>query len=210
MIRTRNFCFLKKSASRAASEKGVTIAEMLIVVVILMILSTISIALASNYKRRYKSEDQSLTLLDNMREASQLALTKRRVFRVEINSGTNRLHLIDENGTNPDVILKSIPLEPINEIRMDTAPTGIGVPVPPNYAPAVYAAGIWTARFNSDGSVVDPAGVPVSATIFVWPPQDPGSADARADIEVRAVTIFGGSGATRYWKYDGTAFMPYQ
>jgi len=28
-------------------------------------------------------------------------------------------------------------------------------------------------------------------------------------LEVRAITIVGGSGAVRYWRYNGTQFVPF-
>ncbi|MGH9948551.1 MAG: hypothetical protein ACRD6X_15340 [Pyrinomonadaceae bacterium] len=226
MSRTRNFFHFKYiGGSSAATQAGFSIVELFVVVLILLVLTTISIALAANYKQHYKSEDQSLLIMDNMREASQLALTKRRTYRVEIDQTANTFNIIDENGPNPNALVKSLPLEPISNIRMDAAPTGIVAPAPPDYAPAVYAADtighqsggptvigniVWAARFRSDGSVVDAAGVPVSATIFVWPPLAPANTSARYDREVRSLTIFGGSGSMGYWKYDGATFVPYQ
>jgi hypothetical protein len=123
--------------------------------------------------------------------------------------------------------IKAIPLEAAGEVRMDQIPTGISKPIPPDYGNAVFATdtighkrgttivighNVWAARFKSNGSVVNAAGTPVSANLYVWAPLSPGSPTPlpRSKNEVRAITIFGGTGAVRYWKHNGTAFIPVQ
>lgn len=209
------------------SESGFSIIELVIVLVIIAILSAISLPYIYNYKKLYKSEDQSLKVMDLMREAAQLALTRRRLMRFELDLTDNAVLIIDGNGPGPadDTQIKSIPLEPVREIRMDQIPAGVTKPVPPNYTDIAFVADItghlvggstvtghtvWQIGFLPDGSVVNTANVPVSANIYIWPPVTAGSGTARNPKEIRAITMFGGSGAIRYWKYDGTTFVPYQ
>ena len=217
---------LKDSRRRKKANNGFTLIELLIVVTIVVILTAISLPYIYNYKRLYKSEDQALKLMDLMREANQLALNRRHNFRVEIDLTDNALLLIDEASGAAGKQVKSLPLESPADIRIDVNPTGITPPNPPNYANATFATdtvghtaqtssttitghNIWVARFRSDGSVVNSAGAPVSATIYSWPPKTSGGTTARNTNEVRAVTLYGGSGAVRYWKYNGTAFQAY-
>lgn len=199
--------------------RGYSLIEIVVVVVIIMILMAMALPQLVNFKKRYKSEDQAIKVMDLMREASQLALTKRRVIRFELDrSDTTRtvVRLIDENGSGAadDVLLKTVPLEPMSEVRMDAAPDGVSVPAPPNYPEAVFASNVWSVSFTNTGTVVSPGGTPVSATIYSWPPKsvpwDPNDLTPRSMFEVRAITIYGGSGAVRFWKHDGTAFVPYQ
>ena len=208
---------------------GFSVIELLVVLSILTILSAFSIPYILNYKKAYKSEDQSLKIMDLMQETAQLALTKRRTMRLEIDLTANAILVIDERfpdpvtGLNePDRLIKSIPMERPLDVRVDVAPTGVARPIPPDYANAVYAAdarghlvgaatvinnNVWMARFLRDGSVVNTAGNPLNATLFVWPPLTFGNAAAKTANEVRAITIFGGSGAVRYWKYNGATFV---
>ncbi len=205
-------------------ENGFSALELLIVVAIILVLSAISIPFFYNYTRLYKSEDEALKLMDNMREASQLALAKRRTFRLEIDITDNTLLIIDENGAAADTLVKSIPLENTLEVRMDKIPNGVTKPVPPNFANAAFiddALGhkvgattvinhkVWAARFNSDGSVVTAANLPVNVNLYVWPPSEANSDVPRNKVEVRSLTIFGSTGAVRYWKHNGTSFVPY-
>lgn len=213
-------------AKRQRDMKGISVVELIIVLVIISILTAISIPYIYNYKKLYKSEDQALKVMDLMREANQLALVKRRTFRFEIDLTDNKALIIDENSTGAadDKELKAIPLEPTRDVRMDAAPTGVTAPNPPNYNDAAFATdsvghksggttvnnhNVWVARFKTDGSVVKTNDTLVSATLYFFPPLTPGNANPRIIKEVRAVTIFGGSGAVRYWKHDGTTFQPY-
>lgn len=160
--------------------------------------------------------------MDMMQEASQNALTRRRTFRFEIDLTDNEAKIIDEAGTNPDIVIKSIPLDKVVDVRVDIIPTGVTRPNPPNYNNAVYAAdtlghmdgstsvtnhNVWAVRFQRDGSSVNAAGLPVSATLFVWPPASFGSSVPRNTKEIRAITLFAPSGAVRFWKYNGSTFV---
>lgn len=206
---------------------GFSLMELLIVLSVIAILTAISIPYLFQYQRLYQSEEQARKLMDLMQEANQLALNRRRTIRFEIDLTDNAALLIDENtvGTAADdTLIKSMPLLSTGEIRVDTNPSGVTRPNPPNYANATFTNdtlghkvgsatvtnnSVWAARFRSDGSVVTAGNVPISATIFLWPPRTPGNAAARDNGEVRAITLFGGSGAVRYWKYNGTTFNAY-
>ena len=213
-------------AARRDKTSGFSMIELVIVLVIILILSAISLPYIFNYQRRFKAEDQALQVMDFMREANQLALNKRRTMRLEIDLTDNKLLLIDEKepGASDDTEVKAIPLESTLEVRMDQIPTGISKPNPPNYNDAAYAidtighkrAGttvnghnVWAARFKSDGSVVNAAGTLISANLYIWAPVAAGNTNPRNKKEVRAITMFGGSGAVRYWKHDGTNFVAY-
>ncbi len=217
---------MKKRKQQARSiDKGFSIVELLVVIGVIAILSAISLPYIVNYKTRYKSEDQALKTMDLMREAGQLALTRRRTIRLEIDLTDNAVLLIDENGSDPDTLIKKIPLESANEVRVDTIPQSVNKPNPPNYSDIVFSVdsighmagstpvighSVWGVRFRSDGSVVNATNVLVNSNIYFWPPVSPGSSTARSLGEVRAVTIAGGSGAVRYWKHNGTTFIPHQ
>lgn len=216
-------CRKKRRATQSTA--GFSLMELLIVFAVLAVLTAVSLPYLYSSRTLYRSEDQALKVMDLMREAGQLALTKRRTFRLEIDLTDNALLIIDENGSAaPDTLVKSIPLEPAGEVRMDTIPTGVTKPDPPDYNDAVFAADtlghergggtvmghtVWAARFESNGSVVNAADIPISVNLYLWPPKAAGDDAPRRISEVRAITMFGGSGAVRYWKYDGAGFLPY-
>lgn len=209
----------------AKTAKGFSIVELIVVLSVLAIMTAISIPYIWNYKKVYKSEDQALKMIDLMREAGQLAVTKRRTVRYEIDLTDNAILLIDQSTSASGVLIKKVPLEMTKDVRVDTIPATVTKPSPPNYNDAVFATdavghlvgastvtghNVWAARFKSDGSVVTSADIPMSANIYVWPPISAGSTTARSKPEIRLITMFGGSGAVRFWKHDGTNFVASQ
>jgi len=219
---------LNKLKARSAKYDGFSAIELLIVVALITVLAAISIPYFYSFTRAYKSEDEALKLLDNIREASQLALAKRRTFRMEVDLTANAILIIDENGpasAADDKIVKSIPLEDMREVRMEQIPTGVTRPVPPDFTDAVFdedvtghlndagdtiiGNNVFAARFRSDGSVVKADGLPLNTNLYLWPPADGGGTNPRVISQVRALTLYGNTGAVRYWKHNGTAFVPY-
>jgi len=212
-----------RSAARRDAQAGFSVAELLIVLAVMAILIAISIPMLSSYRKLYRSDDQSKRIMDMMSEAGQTALVKRKTIRFEIDLTDNVMLLIEDKGpTSPGVLIKKQPLDKTSDLRVDTIPAGVTKPNPPNYNDAVFASDsvghtdgantinahkVWYARFQSDGSVINYSGAPVSANLYIWPPQTSGSLTPRNKGEVRVITMFGGSGAIRYWKFAGTVFV---
>lgn len=203
--------------------EGFSIIELLIVVAIITVMMAVSLPYFYNYKKLFKSEEQALKVIDAMRETGQLALNRRRTFRMEVDITTNTVRIIDENGSDPDTLYKSIPLESTGTVRMDAAPSpvSIGRPNPPNYAAAQFKVDthghmvggtqvigntVFDLHFRSDGAVVTDADIPISATLFFYPPTSASSDTPTDTKQVRAITLYGGSGTVRYWRYNGTTF----
>jgi prepilin-type N-terminal cleavage/methylation domain-containing protein len=202
---------------------GFSVIELIVVMSIIAIMVVMSVPYLINYRKVLLSDDQAMRVMDLMREANQLALTRRRTVRFQIDLTQNAALIIDENGSTQGSLIKKVRLEPVQEVRMDVIPSGVLRPNPPNYANAAYAVdglghkegattvignNVWMARFRRDGSVVDAGNNLLSANLYVWPPTSFNSLTPRNSKEVRAITIFGGSGAVRYWKYSGTTFLP--
>ena len=213
--------------ARRSQMSGFSLVELVVVMVILVILLAITIPNIYQSRKLYKAEEQALKTLDLIQEAGQLALTRRRTMRLEIDLTANQIVIIDENAAGTaadDQQLKAVPLLSPGEIRINQMPTNVTKPNPPNYADATFAVDatghkngtatvvgntVWAARFKSDGSVVNAAGNPISVNLYSWEPLTAGNTAARDPKQVKAITVFGGSGAVRYWKYDGTAFKAY-
>ncbi|MGB7210050.1 MAG: type II secretion system protein [Pyrinomonadaceae bacterium] len=229
MIASNRHCkSLRARIKGKGKVRGYTLVELVVALTMVTILTAVSIPYLFNYRRLYRTEDQALKIMDLMREAGQLAITRRRIMRVEIDLTANQILLIDGNGPGDadDTEVKALPLDQVGDVRMDQIPLGVTPPNPPNYNAAVFAVDaighlrgatpvigntVWQIAFLTNGSVVN-AGTttPVSATLYIWPPSASASLTPRSTGEVRAITMFGGSGAVRYWKYDGTAFVPSQ
>lgn len=226
---------IKETARR---ESGYSMVELFIVLSIMVVLGAVAIPRLYYSRRLYQSEEQALKVIDLMRETSQLAMTRRRTFRFEVDLTANAILIIDERNpdpaipppatpvNSPDRLVKKVPLEHVAQLRMDVRPAGVSAPpTPHNYANPTFATdtvghlegsttvngnNIWFGRFRPDGSMVNAANNPISVTFYVFPPTTPGNTNARNRKEVRAITLFGGSSAVRFWRHDGTNFVPYQ
>ncbi len=202
-----------------AKIRGFSVAELLVVLAIIGIMSAISLPYIYSNRALYKSEEQAIRIMDLMREAAQTALNERRTIRFEIDATDSSVRIIEGGGVASDKLIKRIPLESSGVLRMDVNPDGILRPNPPNYPAAVFAVdslghmdgstpvvghNVWAIRFRSDGSVVTAGNVPVSATVFIFPPG--GGNTTSAPSQVRGITLYGGSGAVRFWRYNGTSW----
>jgi Tfp pilus assembly protein FimT len=195
-----------KIMRRAQTAAGFSTIELLIVASLVIALTAISIFMLSPQRRAYRSEDAAAQTANFLRDAYQRALSQRQIFRVQIDRANRLIQIIDENklpqGDEREVRRDVL----IDEVNFDPPVfdgTTLGPPAAPyNYPTAVYSSNLWTARFRSDGSVVDTNGNLMSATLF-FSPTNSQNIDKRL---VRAVTLFGPSGSVRVWKYDGTNF----
>jgi prepilin-type N-terminal cleavage/methylation domain-containing protein len=183
-------------------EAGFSMVELLVVVAMVVILTTISILGLRSTKRSYAPDDEATQIVSFFREAHQRALSQRQTQRVTIDRNTLVVRLVDE-GLLPGGDEVEIIRGKLNGTVAMTQPTvdGTLIPTPPspyNYGPAVFDDGVCQFRFRSDGSVFDSAGNPISATLFFTPLD----MDDEAASLVRAVTLFGPSGSVRSWRYD--------
>ncbi len=205
-----------RSKRRVSDKKqsGYSLVELLIVLAILMIFLTFTMYSLSANKQLYRTDDETLRILNVLREASQLALTQRQPMRVELDATNKTIRIIDENlsTSTDDKEVRKVSLEKAVLVRVDAMPTNVTKPNPPNYPDAAFNAAtpnvlkLW---FRRDGTVTDGAATPVitSSTIYIWEPSPTNSAQAKDKKLVRCLTIFGTTGAIKLWKHDGTNFI---
>ncbi|MEQ1646811.1 MAG: prepilin-type N-terminal cleavage/methylation domain-containing protein, partial [Pyrinomonadaceae bacterium] len=95
---------------QSKSDRGFSVTELIAVMSVMAIMAAISVPYLIKYRTPLRTEDQAIKMMDMMREAGQLALTRRRTVRFEIDLTDNTFKVIDEQGANPDTLVKSIPL----------------------------------------------------------------------------------------------------
>lgn len=211
---------------RVNAQAGFSFVELLVVLSIIVIMSTYAVFTMRAQRNAFRTDDQGRRILDYIRDASQRALVQRQMMRMEIDLNTSVMRIIDENGagTTDDVIVRREGLLSPTEVRtvrtvfaLNGPPLGVvAPPAPSNYPAAVYAASthplsmnntVCLMRFRPDGAVVDNANNVVSLTLYLWEPAA-GNLDAPNEPRrVRAITVFGGTGGVRLWKYNGAAFV---
>ena len=191
-----------RGLARPGLEAGFSLIELLIVIAMVVILTTISVFALRSSKRSYAPDDEANQIVSFFREAHQRALSQRQTQLVTIDRNQLVVRLMDE-GLLPGGDEVEIIRGKLNGTVAMTQPSigGNLIPLPPapyNYNTAVFTSGVCQFRFRADGLVVDPAGNSVSATFFFTPLD----MNDQSGTLVRSVTLFGPSGSTRAWKYD--------
>ncbi len=208
---------MKKKIIPNENQWGFSVVELLVVVLIIFVLSTITIFYLSAHQKLYKPDDQALKIIDILQEARQRSLTQRETMRVDISK--TKVWLIDENETstvNDDQVLREMPLYADYEVVVDQPPPDISYN-PPEFLPAASAQfttsvhpesdpeKVCTLRFQSNGRVMNAGNSPTgnnstvqSVTLHIWSPDETDTGKSKI---ARAITVLGTTGSVRFWEY---------
>lgn len=201
-------------------EAGFSIAELLIVLVIVTVMTAVTGYYLVSHQKLYKPDDQTLKIIDILTEARQRALTQRETVRVEINLTNNTARLIDENlptTANDDREIRNITLLTSTEVKMAQRPDDISynppetLPAPtavftPSIYPSSSSQNVCTLRFQSNGTVVNAGTTAIGGgatvtgySLHIWSPKktNPNESDI-----ARSITIIGSTGSIRMWEFD--------
>lgn len=198
-----------------SNQKGFSLVELLVVIGIVIILSTITLITMASVKK-YAADDQAKRLIDVFDEARQRSLNQRKTLRVEINQTKKSVILIDEaSGSTAadDFVIKSVPFYSLVNIGgtpggISSAPTA-STPIPvAAYSNSTYplSAGEQkiTFRFKPGGKVVDvgtdnigTGSLVTGGTVYVYSTKN--NAGGNPEI-IRAVTLIGVSADSSIYK----------
>ncbi len=173
------------------SDKGVTFVELLLVVALAGVVAAAAYPVISSTMEYYETESAMQLVLSNIRESRQDALDGRRAFKL-IFSAPGSIVIRRQNDNFKFVIDRRLSLS--ENVKFER-PSGIpSINIISNRKDIDFG-GKKNFRFMADGSAVDNKGQIISGVVYI-------SHSARPD-ECRAVTVFGGTGLTRAWTYEG-------
>lgn len=207
-------------APRAGSggERGFSVLEIVVVLAIIGIMTSICIFAFLPAKRVAGSDDAALQFTRFMRDASTRSLTQRQRARVFVNNSTSNvtvgsatpaitckpqtIMLIDEGAvsTGDESVVRSEALANTSLVSIQGKPSipSTQPATPWNFATAAFTSNTFQAYYNPDGSVTDGTATPMSFTLYIYPT----TVTAQNQTLVRAVTVFGPTGAMRMWRCD--------
>jgi prepilin-type N-terminal cleavage/methylation domain-containing protein len=179
------------------SQAGFSLPEVLIVSALVAIMSGVSMSLISDWLPSARADAVMRQLVYQITYAREMALSQRREIEVQA-VGTSTLRIVrHETAPTADTVLRVVPFE------YDVVFTLFaGMPDTPDAfgrAAAIDFGGADEMTFNSEGSMTDSQDIPVSGTIFLGQPAHRQSA--------RAVTVFGGTGRVRGYRWTGTQWQ---
>lgn len=211
----------KRIIQKPSDERGFSIIELLMVLLVISILAVSSILLFSG-KSLFYADHQAYLLMDAFKEARQRSLTQQETIRVEVSKERREIRIINENepgDATDDVIEKRIFLAQSQYLTFDASPNNITTepqeptPVPkaafrPSVHPLSLSENVATLRFLRNGNVVSEGSnevgdnsVVTGATFYFWKPKITGNGTITSNGEViRAITVLGSSGNANYWK----------
>ena len=206
--------------SKIGDDRGFSIIELLIVVLIIAIMAVATIIVFGG-KDLYHADQQAYLLMDAFKEARQRALTQQETIRVEVSKEKREIRVINENepgDAGDDTLIKRIPLAEVKDLTFHIPPSNITAgpveptPVPPagfntSLHPMSQSEQVATLRFLKNGNVVNEGSnavgdnsVVTGATFYFWKPKVINRAITNNGSIIRAITVLGSSGNSGYWK----------
>ncbi len=204
------------AVSRAHDTRGHSLIELLIVVALLGVVTSLALPELLAQRRLSRSVSVTREIMTGLRHTRQLAMNQRQAFTFQYNNTTKQISIIDHNSNlgAPMLIDPSYPNTVGSQI-VNTTPLAadpslsseITYGIPSSLPVGALNDGIsMTALFNAqinitfqpDGSVIDGAGNPVGRAMFIY--------NNRAARETAtAISVIGASGRVKIWRYDTSA-----
>jgi hypothetical protein len=166
--------------------------ELMLVVGIMSVVMGIAAFQIGQAQPAFKGDSGMRVIMAQLNMARELAITQRRqmqviftapnliqITRIEVGGGTTVLSQVPVEGGMQYTLITGIP---------DT-PDGFGIHAAPDFGSATKTI------FNTDGTLIDQTGNPLNGTVYLAIPQI-----ARS---FRAITILGGTGRVRGYRWDG-------
>jgi len=179
---------------RRQSESGFSLLELLMSLLVIGIVSGMALVTIINVLPTLRADGGMQLVLTQLRQARQSSVDQRRNFAVTF-VGTNRVTVVrQETGGGTTAIADYFfPYQMITKVYsgLPDTPDNFGKANAVNFNGNVVV-------FVSDGTAVDSTGALINGTVFLGIGNNP--------MTARAVTVMGGTGRIRSYRYNGTAF----
>lgn len=189
---------------QAAREEGFTLLEIMMVVAIMGILTTMAVVQLQTTRNMLKGDSAMRLVKAQMITARETAITQRRFIRIVFDTTANTITLVREDTTTTTTSLGTVMFEGGAKIQL-TAGTGDTPVAYGNTSATSFTSSSGTfnsltgqttvAKFAPDGTLVDWNGNLTNGTVFTAIPNMGPSA--------RAVTILGATGSVTAYRWDG-------
>ena len=186
--------------NRLRDEQGISLIEILVAAAIIGILTSIAVVQIGVIRPGLEADGAMRQVMAQLNFARETAISQRR--RVEVsfaNAAVSQTELggwvrvTRHNLPNGTTLLQEVPFE--GGVRYALWPNVQDTPDGFGNASEIYFNNAISVSFNTEGMLVDNAGLPVNGTLFMLIPNQPGS--------YRAVTVLGSTGRVRGFRWNG-------
>jgi prepilin-type N-terminal cleavage/methylation domain-containing protein len=199
---------MKSSITRKPDnrERGFTLVETLIVIVMSLVIMAISIFKLQPVMHLFRSRTVTGQVKSILRQARELAISERRSIVVKF-VGNNTIELFEIMQPTNTVALQPFLRVPLGrQVQFMTVagetdtPDGFGIPSSGGIEFGGIAGGPITGmQFQSDGSFTDGSGNPINGTVFLGSPN--------VNSLAGAVTVLGNTGKVRHYYYTRSGWF---
>jgi prepilin-type N-terminal cleavage/methylation domain-containing protein len=185
---------------RLGHERGFTIIELMLAIAIGVIVVGMAMGGVPGMLKTSRADGGLATAVAGLRAARELSVSSRR--NVQITFGTNtivttRVEYCASPCTPALTPVRTTTLEGRAEFRL--MPNVPDTPDAFGMASATAFGSLTPPMFTTDGSFINSTGDVLNGTLFIGVDADP--------LSARAITIFGATGATRLWRWNGQAWV---
>ena len=194
----------QRAAPKAGAQRGFSMLEMMVVMMIILIVSAISITALRPNMQQARVDAQMRQVMATLRQAREFAITNRRYVQISF-PANNQMQVTQMNtltpgagGINP--VLTTVTFAPPLIFNLDGMPDtpdayGNGGPV---VFEGIVNGPVGGMIFQSDGELLDSVTrLPINGSLFMGYPGQQSTA--------RAVTVLGTTGRVHGWKSNGAA-----
>jgi Tfp pilus assembly protein FimT len=191
---------LRQQPGKWPQAAGISLLEMLVMLAIVGVLSTMAIAQIGQAVPQMKADGAMRVVMSQLNTARELAISQRRYMQVKF-LAPNQIQVIrtdvDTSGTvTGTTVLTTVTFE--GAVTYNKLTGVIDTPDAFGMASAINFGTATTIQFATDGELISESGGPLNGTVVLATPNNKNS--------TRAVTIFGSTGRVRGWRWNGSAW----
>ena len=179
-------------------EAGYSLVEMMLVVGIMGVVGSMAVIQIGQSQPSMKGDGAMRVIMAQLNAAREMSISQRRQMQLGFING-NQITITRIEVPAANTLLTTVYLE--GGLQYGLISGIADTPDAFGNSTSTYFGTATKIIFNSDGTLIDQAGNPLNGTIFVaLPNMALGAPGARS---FRAVTIFGGTGRVRGYRWDG-------
>ena len=193
----------RRLAKVGRDQAGMSMIEMMIVVGIVGIMTSMAIVQIANSRAGLKGDGGMRVVLSHVNTARELAISQRRYMRLNF-IAPNLVQVIREDTTTTTTTLYSVVLEGGVTFTLPSMVPLTDTPDGPSNGGVLSTNGInfgavTNVKFAPDGTLVNQDGVTTNGTICLQIPSLP--------LSARAVTVLGSTGRVRGFRWNGMLWI---